>query len=55
MVIASILAAMLPVFGYAMQETLYGVHRTSSVGLLVVAIVHVLLLIKRKGSSGVSR
>lgn len=38
----TILAAMTPLFGYALQERLYAGHRASSIGLIVAALVYTL-------------
>jgi len=41
--IVSMLAAMLPVFGYDWQQTLCAVHRYNALGLVAVAVVHACL------------
>lgn len=47
--VASVMLAMLPVFGYTVQQTLADIHRYSGLGLLCMAAMHACLLLRPGG------
>ena len=47
--VASVMVAMLPVFGYTAQQTLAVVHRYSGLGFLCIVAVHAFLLLRPGG------
>jgi hypothetical protein len=48
--VSPMLAAMLPVFGYAAQDTLKDIHGTSAIVLVVVMVVHTVVSLRARGA-----
>jgi cytochrome b subunit of formate dehydrogenase len=48
--VTPMLAAMLPVFGYAAQDTLKDIHGTSATVLVVVMLVHTVVSLRARGA-----